>query len=63
MGRSGNTLRCSLSTSSLRAFGVARVRGPSNQPLQADVVLAYARNHAAERQGRYPDEAWPCSST
>jgi lactoylglutathione lyase len=22
-----------------------------NQPLQADVVLAYARNHAAERQG------------
>ena len=29
--------------------------GVAQPAVAADVVLAYARNHAAERQGRYPD--------
>ena len=39
----------------LAAVHLARVvnpQAPSNTPLQSDVVLAYARNHAAERQRR-----------
>jgi hypothetical protein len=27
-----------------------------NRPLQAEVVLDYARNHAAEQQGRWADK-------
>jgi hypothetical protein len=37
------------SATGLRMFGR---EAPSNPPLQADVVLASARSHAAEQQGR-----------